>query len=186
MLLLTGAATLIALRMARRRLAFALWVAGVVPILGLADAGMRLVAGDRSQRAAAAIVDRNWAPGARLVVAGDYEEACGITFYTGRPTQVLRGPGVDLLFGYRQGDAPEVFLTPDAFLKEWQSSARVFVLGDRGLTLPGATVLLEGPRSRLLTRGQFGATKNSRAFRISGSSIAGSWNFPPGFVRTTP
>ena len=90
---------------------------------------MRLVANDRSQRAAAAIVGRNWAPGARLVVAEDYEEACGITFYTGRSTQVVGGPGAELLFGYRRGDAPEVFLTPDAFLDLWESSDRVFVLG---------------------------------------------------------
>jgi hypothetical protein len=153
-LLLLGAATLLALRRARRRQAFAIWILGVVLILGLADGGQRLVAEDRSQRAAATIVRRNWEPGARLVVAGDYEEACGITFYTGRSTQVLGGPGAELLFGYRRGDAPEVFLTPDEFLETWESSNRVFVLGGRDLMLPGATVLLEGPRSRLLQRGE--------------------------------
>ena len=151
-----AATTFFALRNTRRRrYAFALWVAGVVPILGLADGGLRLVANDRSQRAAAVIVGRNWAPGAHLVVAGDYEEACGITFYTGRPTQLFGGPGPELLFGYRRGDAPEVFLTSDVFLKTWNSSDRVFVLGGRDLTLPGAAVLLEGPRSRLLLSSQF-------------------------------
>lgn len=165
-LLLLAATTLLALRNPRRRrYAFALWVAGIVPILGLADGGMRLVANDRSQRAAAAIVGRNWAPGARLVVAQDYEEGCGITFYTGRPTQVLGGPGPELLFGYRRGDAPEVFLTPEMFLKEWGSSDRVFVLGGRDLTLPGAAVLLEGPRSRLLL---------SSHFHVADSSVRGS------------
>jgi hypothetical protein len=113
---------------------------------------MRLVGEDRSQRAAAAIVDRDWTSRARLVVAEDLEEGCGITFYTGQSTQVLGGPGPELLFGYRRGDAPELFLTPDAFLKEWESSDRVFVLGGRDLTLSEATVLLEGPRSRLLVR----------------------------------
>jgi 4-amino-4-deoxy-L-arabinose transferase-like glycosyltransferase len=170
-LLLLGTTTFLALRMARRRHAFAIWVAGVVLILGLADGGMRLVATDRSQAAAAAIVDRDWAPGARLVVAGDYEEACGITFYTGRSTQVLGGPGPELLFGFRHGDAPELFLTPGAFLDMWESANRVFVLGGRDLTLPGATVLLEGPRSRLLLRSQCEAADSSWAFPVADRSL---------------
>ena len=114
-LLLLGITTFLALRKGRPRLAFALWVVGAVPILGLADGGMSVVTRDRSQRAAATIVGWHWTPGARLVVAGDYEEACGITFYLGKPTQVVGGPGSDMLFGYRRGDAPEVFLSPDAF-----------------------------------------------------------------------
>src|SRR6185369_17412826 len=102
-LLLIGATTLVALKTTRRRHAFAVWVVGTVLVLGLADGGMRLVGQDRSQRAAAAIVGRGWAPGARLVVAQDYEEACGITFYTGLSTQVLGGPGPELLYGYGRG-----------------------------------------------------------------------------------
>jgi 4-amino-4-deoxy-L-arabinose transferase-like glycosyltransferase len=164
-LLLLGAMSFLSLRAARGRQAFAMWAVGAVLVLGLADGGMRLVAEDRSQRAAAAIVRRNWEPGAHLVVAEDYEEGCGITFYTGRSTQVLGGPGAELLFGYRRGDAPEVFLTPDAFLKTWESSDRVFVLGGRDLMLPGATVLLEGPRARLLWRGECEASPGSRAER---------------------
>src|SRR5260370_41461194 len=120
-LLLLGATTLLALRAERRRLALALWVAGAVPILGLADGGMRLVAEDRSQRAAAAIVRRNWAPGARLVVAEDYEEGCGITFYTGEPTQVLGGPGPERLFASLPGGGPGDFLTPNRFSRLWGS-----------------------------------------------------------------
>lgn len=164
-LLLLGIATFLALRMGRPRLAFALWVVGAVPILGLASGGMSVVTLDRSQREAAAIVGRQWAPGARMVVAGDYEEACGITFYLGKPTQVLGGPGSDMLFGYRRGDAPEVFLSPDAFRTAWESSDRVFVLGGRDLTFPGATVLFEGPRSRLLRNGG-GAAGSSAAGRL--------------------
>ena len=152
MLLLLGITTFLALRTGWRRLAFALWVVGVVPILGLADGGTNVVTRDRSQRAAAEIADQSWARGAHVVVTGDYEEACGITFYLGKPTQVVGGPGSDMLFGYRRGDAPEIFLSPDAFRKIWESSDRVFVLGGRDLTLPDATVLFEGPRSRLLTR----------------------------------
>jgi len=182
-LLLLSATTFLALRMARRRQAFALWVAGIVPILGLADGGMRLVADDRSQRAAAAVVGRKWAPGARLVVAGDYEDFCGITFYTGRSTQVLGGPGAELLFGFRRGDAPEVFLTPDAFLKTWESSDPVFVLGGHDLMFPGATVLLEGPRCRLLLRSQCEATEDSPPFPVADMSVDRSRKLSPAFLR---
>ena len=178
LLLLLGIATLVALRMGRRRLALAIWVAGLVPVLGLADGGMRLVAEDRSQRAAAAVVGRNWAPGARLVVAGDYEEGCGITFYTGRSTQVLGGPGPELLFGFRRGDAPEVFLTPEAFLDAWESSDPVFVLGGRDLTLPGATVLLEGPRCRLLMRRQCAPTGDERVLSLAARNEGKSARLP--------
>ena len=185
-LLALGVTSFLALRMARRKHAFALWVGGAVLVLGIADGGMRLVAEDRSQRAAAAIIDRDWTPGARLVVAIDYERACGVTFYTGRSTQVLAGPGPDLLFGYRRGDAPEVFLTPDEFLKNWESSDPVFVLGGRDLMLPGAMVLLEGPRSRLLLRGQCEATEDSGALPVAEGSVRRSRNLSPPFARTGP
>jgi hypothetical protein len=181
-LLMLGVTTFLALRMARDRQAFALWVAGTVLVLGLADGGMRLVADDRSQRAAATIVGRDWALGARLVVAEDYEEGCGITFYTGRSTQVLGGPGPELLFGYRRGDAPEVFLTADAFLEEWESSDRVFVLGGRDLTLPGAMVLLEGPRSRLLLREECRATDDVRPFSVADRGASRSGTLSPAFT----
>jgi len=165
-LLLLGASTIVALARSRRRQAFALWVAGMVLILGMADGGMRLVAQDRSQRAAAEIVERNWTAGSRLVVAGDYEEACGITFYTGRSTQVVGGPGADLLFGFRRGDAPDVFLPPVSFLEEWDSPGRTFVLGGRDLSLPGSVVLFEGPRSRLLVRDPCAAPETAASLRI--------------------
>ena len=181
-LLLLAGATLAAMRVEKRRGAFALWVLGAVPILGLADSGMRLVAVDRSQRAAAAIVARQWAPGAKLVVAGDYEEGCGITFYTGRETQVLGGPGAELLFGFRRGDAPEVFLTPEAFLESWRSSAPVFVLGNRDLTLPGAAVLMEGPRSRLLLQADCAAVDDSRAPSVAELGPPSAGRSPPGIA----
>jgi len=152
-LLATGVGTFLLLRRRRRPArAFALWAGGAVAILVMADSGMRLIAQDRSQRAAARIVEESWTPSARLVVAGDYEEACGITFYTGRPTSVVDGPGADLTYGYRHGDAPEIFLSPADFLTEWDSNRCVFVVGGRDLSLPGATVLFEGPRSRVLVR----------------------------------
>jgi hypothetical protein len=93
---------------------------------------MRQVAKDRAQRTAAAIVDRLWAPSARLVMAEDYEEGSGIMFYTGQSTQVLGGPGADLLFGYWPGDATEVFLTADRFLKMRECSDPPIYTSARG------------------------------------------------------
>lgn len=184
-LLLLGTISFLALRMARGRQAFAVWVAGAVLVLGLADHGMRLVGEDRSQRAAAAIVDRDWTSRARLVVAEDFEEGCGITFYTGQSTQVLGGPGPELLFGYRRGDAPELFLTPDAFLKEWDSSDRVFVLGGRDLTLSEATVLLEGPRCRLLVRNPC-AAEDPGVLPVADGSVGRSPGLSSALARSGP
>jgi hypothetical protein len=92
-LLLLGTTTFLSLRMARGRQAFALWVVGAVLVLGLADNGMRLVGEDRSQRAAAAIVERDWTSRARLVVAEDFEEGCGITALPPPGAQLLPGGG---------------------------------------------------------------------------------------------
>jgi 4-amino-4-deoxy-L-arabinose transferase-like glycosyltransferase len=146
-----GAGVTLALRVKRLRLAFVLWVAGAVPFLAFVDGGMRLVAADRSQSALARIVTANWSPGAELIVAGDYEDYCGITYYTGLPTKMLGAAAADLQFGYRKGDARDLFLTPEDFEREWASVKRVFVVGDRSLKIPGAAVLLDGPRQVLLS-----------------------------------
>src|SRR3989442_4285865 len=57
----------------------------------------------------------------------------------------------DLLFGYRRGDAWGLFLTREGFERLWASNGRVFVVGDRGLDIPGAILLAAGPRSMLVT-----------------------------------
>jgi 4-amino-4-deoxy-L-arabinose transferase-like glycosyltransferase len=135
----------------RRRLAFALLVAGFVPCLALVDLGMRSVAADRSQRAFGRVVEENWSEDARLVVVGNYEDLCGITYYTHRPTEMLEAEPQDLLWGFRRGDARELFLTAEKLQGEWNSSQRVFVVSDKSFDLPGATVLAESPRGVLRT-----------------------------------
>jgi hypothetical protein len=135
----------------RRRLAFALLIAGLVPCLDLVDVGVRLVGADRSQRGFARVVEENWSADARLVVVGNYEDLCGVTYYTRRPTEMLEAKPQDLLWGFRKGDARELFLTAEKLQQEWNSSARVFVLSDKSLDLPGATVLAESPRDVLRT-----------------------------------
>ena len=151
LLAVLGAGVTLASRVKRLQLAFVLWVAGAACFLAFADDGMRLVAADRSQSALARIVTAHWRPGAELIVAGDYEDYCGITYYTGLPTKMFRAAAGDLQFGYRKGDARDLFLTPEDFDREWASARRVFVVGDRSLKIPGAVVLLDGPRQVLLS-----------------------------------
>jgi hypothetical protein len=124
-------------------------VAGTVPCLGLVDLGHRLVTLDRSQREFAQVLQRYWQDDSRLVVAGDFEDLCGITYYTHHPTQMLDSDPQDLLFGFRKGDARDSFVTTDEFRSEWHSEKRVFVLSDKSFDLPGATVLAESPRDVL-------------------------------------
>ena len=66
------------------------------------------------------------------------------------PTEILGKPQADLLFGYRQGDGFAEFLSDDDFQREWRSPARVCVVCDRRFEVPGAVVLQDGARERLI------------------------------------
>jgi len=150
-ILLFGGAALLASRLSRARLAFTIWVLGAVGLVWFAELGHRLVAPDRSQRDLAPIIRALWEPTAELVVWGTYEDYCGVSLYTGYPTRMLDSARGDLLFGYRRGDASGLFLTREGFERLWASNGRVFVVGDRGLDIPGAILLAAGPRSMLVT-----------------------------------
>ncbi len=150
-LIFVGGAVLLALRAARARLCFAIWIVGLVPLLMIVDRGMRLVGHDRSQREFARIVSANWSPGVELIVAGDYEDYCGISYYTGLPTKMFNAAGGDLLFGYSKGDAADFFIDRNTLDRKWNSETRVFLLGDKSLKIPGAIALAEGPRDVLLS-----------------------------------
>jgi 4-amino-4-deoxy-L-arabinose transferase-like glycosyltransferase len=147
-----GALSWLAVRRGQPQRAFWVWVAGLVPFLLVVDRGMRLVAADRSQRGFAEVVLRHWEPGAEIVIAGRYEDFCGLVFYADQPARVLDPEHSGLLFGYRKGDAPERFLDRDEFERLWASQRRVFVVGPRPLDLPSDPVVLaEGPQQVLLT-----------------------------------
>jgi hypothetical protein len=149
--LLFGGAAVLASRRSRARVAFTIWVLGAVGLVWSAELGHRLVAPDRSQRDLAPIIRALWEPTAELVVWGTYEDYCGVSLYTGYPTRMLDGARGDLLFGYRRGDASDLFLTREGFERLWASNGRVFVVGDRGLDIPGAVLLAAGARSTLVT-----------------------------------
>jgi 4-amino-4-deoxy-L-arabinose transferase-like glycosyltransferase len=146
-----GTVTFWTVRRRRPLIALACWIACLTPTASGFDRGIRLIAEDRAQRTAAEIVNSEWESDARLVVGGTYEDAAGITFYTGKPTLMLDADGGDLLFGHQRGDAPDLFLTLAAFDELWSSPARVFLLAQRELRPPAVTILLETPRQLLLT-----------------------------------
>ncbi|HYK10317.1 MAG TPA: glycosyltransferase family 39 protein [Gemmatimonadales bacterium] len=148
---LLGVASLLASRLPRPRLGFSIWLAGALGLVWFFELGHDLAAPDLSQRDLAPIIRELWEPEAHLVVWGTYEDYSGVSFYTPYPIRVLDGAGGDLLFGYRKGDAPGLFLTNEEFKQLWTASSRVLVVGDRGLNIPGAILLAEGPRSVLVT-----------------------------------
>ncbi len=151
LLILIGSGVVLVVGLGRRRLAFALLVAGFLPMLVIVDLGMRLVSPDRSQREVAEVVRRHWTADAELVTVGPYEDFCGLTYYTKLPTRMVDGAGGDLLFGHRQGDAPDLFWSRDELWRRWRSDQRLFVLSDKSFDIPGAVVLAEGARDILRT-----------------------------------
>src|SRR2546426_873572 len=150
-ILLFGGAAVLSSRLSRARLAFTIWVLGAVGLVWFAELGHRLGAPGRSQRGLAPDIRALREPAAELVVWGTYEDYCGVSLYTGYPTRMLDSARGDLLFGYRRGDASGLFLTREGFERLWASNGRVFVVGDRGLDIPGAILLAAGPRSMLVT-----------------------------------
>jgi 4-amino-4-deoxy-L-arabinose transferase-like glycosyltransferase len=162
LLIAIGSGVTLLVGIGRRRLALAMLVVGIVPCLGVVDLGHRLVTPDRSQREFARVLGGNWSDGAHLVVAGDYEDLCGISYYTNHPTEMLDDHPEDLLWGYRRGDASDLFLTPEQFRREWESPDRVFVLSEKSFPLPDGIVLAESPRDVLRTNHPAPATAAQR------------------------
>jgi Dolichyl-phosphate-mannose-protein mannosyltransferase len=149
LLCLIGIGTVLLVGGGQRRFAFAFLVMGTLPCLGIVDLGMRVVAADRSQRQFAQMIEQDWVGDARLIVVGAFEDLCGVAYYTRRPTQMLDLNPQDLLFGYRKGDARDLFVSAEELRREWNSAARVFVVSDRSFDLHGGEVLAESPRDVL-------------------------------------
>ncbi|MEJ5330710.1 MAG: glycosyltransferase family 39 protein [Desulfobaccales bacterium] len=136
----------------RPEVAVLIWVLAAFPAAYALEQGTHLVSRDRSQKEAARLIEQHWEEGARLIVAGTYEDMGGVTFYTGRRTEMHRATEGDLLYGWQRGDTPELFLTEARLLQVWHSPARVFLLLQVEIPSPEpAWVLLETPRHRLLT-----------------------------------
>jgi 4-amino-4-deoxy-L-arabinose transferase-like glycosyltransferase len=65
-------------------------------------------------------------PGDQIVVAGLYENASALNFYSGLPLRSLREPAGNMWYGSQFPDAPRVFETQASFTAMWNGPQRVF------------------------------------------------------------
>jgi len=79
-----------------------------------------------SQKLAVAL-KRAYQPGDLVVVAGEYEDASTLNFYTGIPLRVLHEPSGNMWYGTKFPDAPRVFETQGSFNALWAGPQRIFL-----------------------------------------------------------
>jgi len=80
-----------------------------------------------SSRPLAAELKGVLAPGDRLVVYGEFEQACSFSFYSGRSAWIYRGRYNGLEFGSYFPDAPRIFLDDGEFDSLWRGPSRIFL-----------------------------------------------------------
>lgn len=152
LLLGVGAVALAAAWKRRPWTAFAAWAVGFTLVLPFVSRGTQLLGDDRSQRTAMEVVRTHWVADARLIVDGIYEQTMSLSFYADRPVTVLEeGEHADLLFGRRQGDAPELFMTQAELTEQWNAATRIFLVSAPDRYPPGATVLFRRPTFAVVT-----------------------------------
>jgi len=76
-------------------------------------------------------IQKEYYPGAVIVVDGEYHQASTLNFYTRVPVRVLHEPSGNLWYGEKFPDAPHVFETPQSFAVLWSGPARVFLWTDQ-------------------------------------------------------
>ena len=79
------------------------------------------------QRFAAVDVAKLFTPQDRLVVYGEFEQACSFSFYLARPALIYNGRYNGLRFGSTYPDAPKIFLDDGQFATLWRGADRVFL-----------------------------------------------------------
>jgi hypothetical protein len=79
-----------------------------------------------SSKDLALAIKAHYQPGDQIVVAGLYENASALNFYSGLPLRSLRAPAGNMWYGAQFPDAPRVWETQASFTAMWQGSQRVF------------------------------------------------------------
>jgi hypothetical protein len=79
-----------------------------------------------SSKDLALAIRSHYQPGDQIVVAGLYENASALNFYSGLPLRSLREPAGNMWYGSRFPDAPRVFETQTSFTAMWIGPQRVF------------------------------------------------------------
>ncbi|MGD0414823.1 MAG: glycosyltransferase family 39 protein [Terriglobales bacterium] len=94
-----------------------------------------------SSKDLAMAIREQYRSGDQIVVAGLYENASTLNFYTGLPLHSLHAPGGNMWYGTQFPGAPRVFETQASFVEMWNGPQRVFFWTDqedpvalRGLT----------------------------------------------------
>jgi 4-amino-4-deoxy-L-arabinose transferase-like glycosyltransferase len=80
-----------------------------------------------SSRPLADLVRGRLLAGDRLVVYGEFEQACSFSFYTDQAAWIYNGRYNGLEFGSHFPDAPDIFLDDRRFAELWQGKDRVFL-----------------------------------------------------------
>ena len=80
-----------------------------------------------SSRPLAVAVEKLFTAQDRLVVYGEFEQACSFSFYTARPALIYNGRYNGLQFGSYFADAPKIFLDDRQFDALWRGAGRVFL-----------------------------------------------------------
>jgi 4-amino-4-deoxy-L-arabinose transferase-like glycosyltransferase len=91
-------------------------------------------------------IAKEFHPGDRLIVVGDYESANSISFYQPLHVEVFDGQAYALIPGMKYRDAPRILLSKQDFEEAWQSPNRVFTLLPKSRLTdlkPGGVEMLE-------------------------------------------
>ncbi len=83
-----------------------------------------------SSKALAEAIQPVFRPGDTIVIAGEYESASTLNFYTRQPVHILHERSANLWYGSFFPDAPQVFETQESFARLWAGAARVFLWTD--------------------------------------------------------
>ncbi len=79
-----------------------------------------------SSKDLALAIKAHYQPGDQIVVAGLYENASALNFYSGLPLRSLRAPAGNMWYGSQFPDAPRVWETQASFTAMWQGPHHVF------------------------------------------------------------
>lgn len=79
-----------------------------------------------SSKDLALAIKAHYQPGDQIVVAGLYENASSLNFYSSLPLRSLRAPAGNMWYGSQFPDAPRVWETEASFTAMWQGPQRVF------------------------------------------------------------
>jgi 4-amino-4-deoxy-L-arabinose transferase-like glycosyltransferase len=116
-------------------------VAMMIVVLACVHSAFAIFSPILSSKDLALAIQRYYRPGDVIVVAGKYENASALNFYTGAPLRSLREPAGNMWYGSRFPDAPRVFETQASFTDLWSGQQRVFLWAEeenpgelRGLT----------------------------------------------------